>query len=160
MSPYVRLGLMIVTSMLVMYGITYLTSYEIIGHARFSETRAFVTILMGSAMAVVMIAFMWPMYGRVAVNMATIAAAIAVFALSLYLVRSQATVDDVDYMEAMIPHHSIAILTSRRAQISDPRVRELADRIIDAQEREIAEMNAPIRDLRGVAEATPGIDGR
>jgi uncharacterized protein (DUF305 family) len=70
-----------------------------------------------------------------------------VFAVALWLVRSQATVGDVEYMKAMIPHHSIAILTSERSQISDPRVRKLADEIIEAQEREIAEMKLLIADL-------------
>jgi uncharacterized protein (DUF305 family) len=50
-------------------------------------------------------------------------------------------------MKAMIPHHSIAILTSERAHISDPRVRALADEIISSQKREIAEMKALIADL-------------
>jgi uncharacterized protein (DUF305 family) len=71
----------------------------------------------------------------------------AVFAISLYLVRSQRTVQDVAYMKAMIPHHSIAVLTSERAQISDPRVRELADGIIESQRREIEEMKGLIADL-------------
>ena len=72
-----------------------------------------------------------------------------VFAGSLWLVRSQATVDDVSWMKAMIPHHSIAILTSERARITDPRVRKLADGIIEAQRREIGEMKALIADLEG-----------
>ena len=66
---------------------------------------------------------------------------------SLYLVRSQETVDDVSYMRAMIPHHSIAIMTSERAHIRDPRVRALADDIIKAQVREISEMKRLIADL-------------
>jgi len=56
-------------------------------------------------------------------------------------------VDQVSWMKAMIPHHSIAILTSERADIQDPRVRELADSIIEAQRREIDEMKALIKDL-------------
>jgi uncharacterized protein (DUF305 family) len=71
-----------------------------------------------------------------------------VFGLALWLMRSQAAVDDVDYMEAMIPHHSIAVLTSRRARIADPRVRQLADEIIEAQLSEIEEMKRLIADLR------------
>jgi uncharacterized protein (DUF305 family) len=72
---------------------------------------------------------------------------ISVFIIALFLVRSQALVDDIDYMEAMIPHHSIAILTSERAHISDPRVRQLADEIIAAQKREITEMKKLIEEL-------------
>lgn len=70
-----------------------------------------------------------------------------VFVGALWLVRSQSTVDDVSWMRAMIPHHSIAILTSERAQLSDPRVRELAAEIIGAQRREIGEMQALISEL-------------
>jgi uncharacterized protein (DUF305 family) len=95
-----------------------------------------------------MLAFMLDMYKRKAWNVAIFGGAVVVFALALWLVRSQATVDDIDYMTAMIPHHSIAILTSSRAQISDPRVRKLADEIIEAQQREIAEMKYLVRDLK------------
>jgi uncharacterized protein (DUF305 family) len=83
-----------------------------------------------------------------------------VFAVSLWLLRSQATVGDVAYMRAMIPHHSIAVLTSERAKIKDPRVRKLADGIIETQMREIAEMKASLADLNGGPKATPEIDGR
>ena len=48
-------------------------------------------------------------------------------------------------MKAMIPHHSIAIIMP--AQIRDPRVRELADSMIEAQVREIAEMEELIADI-------------
>ena len=87
------------------------------------------------------------MFTNQRLNMAIVGGAVLVFAGSLWLVRSQQTVNDVDYMRAMIPHHSIAILTSERAQIRDPRVRELADSIIEAQRREIAEMDALTADL-------------
>ena len=96
-----------------------------------------------------MLAFMLGMYRNRTANVAIFAAAIIAFAGSLYLVRSQDTVADVAWMKAMIPHHSIAILTSERANISDPRVRKLADEIIEAQRREIGEMKALIADLEG-----------
>jgi len=112
-----------------------------------SETRAWMALLMGATMAVIMLGFMWGMYRKRVVNFAITGVAVAVFVLSLWIVRSQVTVDDTDYMKAMIPHHSIAILTSERARISDPRVRKLADEIIEAQEREIAEMKYLICEL-------------
>jgi hypothetical protein len=104
-------------------------------------------LLMGATMAIVMLGFMWKMYGNVQRNLLIVGLAIGAFAGSLWLVRSQATVSDVGYMEAMIPHHSIAIMTSRRANISDPRVRKLANGIIDAQVREIGEMEKLIADI-------------
>ena len=102
---------------------------------------------MGATMAIVMLLFMLGMYPNKAANFAIFGGSAAVFAISLWLVRSQATVGEISWMKAMIPHHSIAILTSERATIKDPRVRELADSIIKAQRKEIDEMKALIADL-------------
>jgi len=156
---YVRFLAMIATSTVVMFGLMYLNTYAI-DHVFFSETRAYAALYMGATMAVVMLAFMLGMYSNRTANTAIVIGAVIVFAGALFLVRSQATVGDVSYMRAMIPHHSIAILTSERANIDDPRVRHLADEIIEAQRREIAEMEALIADLEGGPEATPEIDGR
>lgn len=147
---YARFGAMIATSTVVMFGLMYLNTFSL-DHVRFSETRLYMALLMGSVMALVMLGFMGKMYADRRVNVLIAAASVVVFAGSLWLVRSQATVGDVAYMKAMIPHHSIAIMTSRRAHIRDPRVRDLADRIIAAQVREIAEMDRLIAAL----EATP-----
>ena len=146
MKHYARFGAMIAVSTLVMFVLMYLNTYSI-GHIEFSETRGYMALIMGASMAVVMLLFMRGMYANRGMNVAIVLAATATFALSLWLVRSQATVDDVSYMRAMIPHHSIAILTSRRAHISDPRVRALADGIIEAQVREIDEMKRLIGEL-------------
>lgn len=143
---YIRFFAMIITASIVMYAVMYLNSYAL-DHVFYSQTRMWMTLLMASTMAVIMLGFMLNMYTNRKANIAIVLGAIVVFGGSLALVRSQSTVDDVSYMRAMIPHHSIAILTSERAQISDPRVRELADDIIAAQEKEIAEMKALIADL-------------
>lgn len=147
MKMYVRFAAMIFTSTLIMFGLMYLNTYQI-DHVFFSETRSYMALIMGATMAIVMLSFMWHMYSNVAINMIIYIVSIGVFACSLWLVRSQTTVDDVSYMKAMIPHHSIAILTSERAQITDPRVRELADEIIEAQRQEIDEMKRLIADLQ------------
>ena len=143
---YARFAAMIATSTVVMFGLMYLNTYQL-NHIFFSETRAYMALLMGATMAVIMLSFMLGMYKSRRVNTGIFLGSVAVFALSLWLVRSQTTVEDVSYMRAMIPHHSIAILTSERANISDPRVRELADEIIEAQRREIDEMKRLIKDL-------------
>ncbi len=146
MNGYMRFGAMIATSTLVMFGLMYLNTYQMY-HVFFSETRAYMALVMGATMAVVMLSFMWSMYKDRRVNLGIIGGSVIVFAAALWLVRGQATVDDVSYMRAMIPHHSIAILTSGRARITDPRVRELADAILEAQRREIDEMKALIADI-------------
>ncbi len=147
MKMYVRFAAMILTSTLVMFGLMYLNTYQA-DHAFFSETRSYMALIMGATMAIVMLSFMLHMYSNVTVNIIIYLVSIVIFAGSLWLVRSQTTVDDVSYMKAMIPHHSIQILTSERAQISDPRVRQLADEIIEAQRQEIDEMKMLINDLQ------------
>ena len=143
---YKRFFAMIVTSTVVMFVLMYSTVYSL-DHVWWSDTKAFMALYMGATMAVIMLAFMLKMYDDKKVNLAIFGGSAVLFALGLWLAQSQATVQDVDWMKAMIPHHSIAIMTSERAEISDPRVRRLADEIILAQKREIAEMEALIGDL-------------
>lgn len=136
---YIRFGLMIATSTIVMFLLMYLNTYAW-EHVFISETRVYMAALMGAAMALIMLAFMLGMYKSPYLNFAIFASSAVIFALSLWLVRSQITISGESYMRAMIPHHSIAIMTSERAQIQDSRVRKLADEIIAAQRREISEM--------------------
>ncbi|WP_247889905.1 DUF305 domain-containing protein [Azospirillum brasilense] len=143
---YWRFSAMIAVSTVVMFGLMYLNTYAL-DHVFYSQTRTWMAVVMGATMAIIMIAFMWTMYRITAANLGIVVAGTLVFAGALWLVRSQESVDDMSYMKAMIPHHSIAIMTSERAHIRDPRVRKLADRIIEAQVREIGEMKALIADL-------------
>lgn len=140
---YLRFAAMIAVSTVVMFVLMYFNTYAL-DHVFFSQTRSWMALVMGATMALIMIGFMWSMYGNTMANAAIVVASLAVFAVSLWLVRSQATVDDVAYLKAMIPHHSIAVLTSERAHIRDPRVRELADTILQTQLREIDEMKGLI----------------
>ena len=146
MNNYLKFGIMIGTSTFIMYWLMYLNVFQL-GHIFYSETRLYMALIMGSVMAIVMLLFMWPMYKNKKANVGILAGSALIFALSLYLVRSQVLIEDTGWMKAMIPHHSIAILTSERANISDPRVRQLADEIIKAQRKEIDEMKKLIEDL-------------
>ena len=143
---YTHFAAMIATSTIVMFGLVYLNAYAL-DHVFFSQTRMWMAPVMGAPMAVIMLGFMWVTYKSRLANVAIVIGSVVVFGLALWIVRSQRTVDEVAYMKAMIPHHSIAILTSERARIRDPRVRALADSIIAAQRKEIGEMQALIADL-------------
>lgn len=143
---YWRFAAMIATSTVVMFSLMYLNTYAQ-EHVLWSETRLWMAFVMGACMAIIMLGFMLSMYQNKVLNIAIFCGAVIVFAIALWLVRSQATIDDSEYMKAMIPHHSIAIMTSERAQITDPRVRKLADEIIETQRREIAEMKYLIGEL-------------
>jgi hypothetical protein len=150
---YLRFGAMIATSTVVMFGLTYTNTYAL-EHVRWSEERVYMALLMGGAMGAVMLNFMWRMHTNVKVNGAIYVGALAVMAVSLWLSRSQQFVDDREYLKGMIPHHSIAILTSERADLDDRRVCELANEIIRAQREEIAEMDWLVDDIAENGEAT------
>jgi hypothetical protein len=143
---YGRFLAMIGTSTAVMFGLMYLNTYAW-EHVLFSETRFWMAFVMGASMAVIMLGFMMRMYKDRTKNLAIFVGSALLFVVALWLVRSQRTISDVDYMKAMIPHHSIAIMTSERAHIRDPRARQLAREIIEAQRREIAEMKYLIDDI-------------
>lgn len=157
MNSYIRFAAMILTATVVMFGLMYLNTYQA-GHVVFSETRVYMAFVMGACMAAIMLTFMLNMHKNRAINIGIYVGSGVLFALALWLVRSQATVGDVSYMRAMIPHHSIAILTSERANIRDARVRRLADEIIAAQRREIAEMKVLIEDIENNGKRTRSPD--
>ena len=137
---------MIATSIVTMFVLKYSNLWES-DDIFFSQTRMWMALMMGMAMIVIMLGFMWGMYKSRKTKILVMIGAILGFILFLFLARSQETVGDEAWMKAMIPHHSIAVLTSSRANISDPRVRELADEIIKAQVREIAEMELLLADI-------------
>ncbi len=144
---YLRFAAMILTSTVVMYALTYTNLFDL-GHAHVSEERIYMAVLMGSAMAIIMLGFMWGMmYRNVRVNIGIVVGALVVGGTALTLSQSQRLVEDGAYMRGMIPHHSIAILTSERAQIEDLRVRELADGISSTQVKEIKEMEWLLGDI-------------
>jgi hypothetical protein len=150
---YLRFGAMIATSTVVMFLLTY-TNVSAFDHVMWSEERVYMALLMGGAMAVVMMGFMWKMHDDRRVNGAIIAGGLALAVVALWLSRSQHFVDDREYMKGMVPHHSIAILTSERSDLDDLRVCELANGIIRSQRVEIDEMQWLIDDIEQHGEAT------
>ena len=150
---YLRFAAMIATSAVVMFCLTYTNTYAW-DHVRWSEERLYMALLMAGAMAIIMLGFMWGMYRDTRANLGIISIGIVLMGTGLWLSRSQHFVDDREYMKGMIPHHSIAILTSEHADIDDLRVCRLANGIIKAQREEIAEMDWLIADIEAHGEAT------
>lgn len=147
MKKYWKFLLMIGVSTVIMFGMMYLNVYSI-DHLFFSRTRVFMALMMGAVMAIIMLLFMWKMYENKTLNKIILGVSVLVFSGSLFMVRSQTTVSDVAWMKAMIPHHSIAILTSKRANLKDPEVKKLANDIIEAQEKEIEQMKKLIEEQK------------
>ncbi len=145
-NPYTKFVLMLAASFLAMYITMYLNTYEM-DHVYFSLTRFYMTCLGISAMAVIMFFFMRKMYSNNKKNTAILLGSVLLFSSALFLVRAQKPIGDVLWMKAMIPHHSIAILTSEWADIKDPEVKELAEGIIKTQRKEIGQMQEMIKRL-------------
>lgn len=145
-NPYTKFVLMLAASFVAMYITMYLNTYEM-DHVYFSLTRFYMTCLGISAMALIMFFFMKKMYKNRKKNTAILLGSMLLFSSALFLVRAQKPIGDVLWMKAMIPHHSIAILTSERADIQDPEVKKLANDIIEAQRKEIGEMKEMINRL-------------
>jgi len=146
-NNYTKFVGMLAASFVAMYITMYLNSYQL-DHVYFSLTRFYMSCLGIAAMAIIMFVAMRNMYQNKKKNIAIVLGSIVLFVGALGLVRDQkSTVGDILWMKAMIPHHSIAILTSERADIQDPEVKKLAEDIIKAQEKEIAEMKAMIKRL-------------
>ena len=141
-----RFAAMIATSVFIMFFLMYQLVYSF-DHAMFSANRLVASLVMGCVMTVVMLSFMWSMYQGLGIKIAVLAVATLSGVVLLFVNRGQALIGDVSFMKSMIPHHSIAINNARKASISEPRVRELADEIIEAQVREIAAMQLLIDDL-------------
>jgi hypothetical protein len=141
-----RFAAMIAVSVVIMLVLMYQLVYEA-DHVMFSWNRLLASLIMGAVMTIVMLGFMWSTYEGQGLKIGLVAGAAVVGGILLYMNRQQTIVNDTRFMKAMIPHHSIAIMTSERAHIRDPRVRKLADGIIEAQVREIDEMKALIAAL-------------
>ena len=154
-----RFAVMIAVSTFIMFFLMYQLIYSL-DHWMFSTNRLIAALVMGAVMAAIMLGFMWSMYQGKTAKIAVLAGSILLAAVLITVNRNQTLVDDTRFMKAMIPHHSIAINNARKASISDPRVRELADKIIESQVQEIAEMKLLIDDIdrngeRGEAELRP-----
>ncbi|MFC5269568.1 DUF305 domain-containing protein [Adhaeribacter terreus] len=144
---YRKFALMLTASFIIMYAVMFLNVYEF-SHVYLSLTRFYMTLLMVAPMAVLMLLMMPMMYKNKKLNMVLIFSSIVVFALALTFLRKQIPVQDEQFMKAMIPHHSSAILVSENADLQDPEVKKLAEQIISSQKEEISQMKAILERMK------------
>lgn len=143
---YKRFGITMLISFFIMYFVMFL-NIDKAEHYHTSTTRIYMALLMVSPMAIVMMIMMGKMYPAKRTNTLIMLAGVIVFVLVLIGLRTQTPIGDIQYMKAMIPHHSSAIMVSKHANIKDPEVKKLSEQIIQSQEKEIAEMEAKIKEL-------------
>lgn len=145
-SKYTKFLLMLICSAISMYITMYFNTYQL-DHVFFSWTRMYMTFIGIGGMSIIMFLFMQHMYKNKSKNIIIVLGSLFLMAVSTFMVRNQIPVNDVKWMKAMIPHHSIAILTSNNANLKDPEVKKIAEEIIKAQEKEIKQMKAMIKRL-------------
>ncbi|GEO23732.1 DUF305 domain-containing protein [Cyclobacterium qasimii] len=143
---YLKFSAMMAVSFVIMYAVMFLNA-DLFDHVMLSTTRTYMTILMVAPMAVSMLLFMWGMYENKKVNFMILGTAVILFIATLTMLRNQTLIADVQWMKAMIPHHSSAIMVSQKAHLKDPEAQQLAKDIIEAQKKEIAQMKAMIKRL-------------
>lgn len=141
-----KFAAMIAASVIAMFFLMYQLIYSW-DHATFSMNRLVSSFVMGTVMTLIMLGFMWKMYKGMATKVAVAVAALVLGIILLTINRDQTLIGDEDFMKSMIPHHSIAINNARKSDIRDPRVKRLADEIIESQVREIAEMKWLLDDI-------------
>ena len=142
-NNYLKFGMMMTVSFIIMYAVMFLNA-DVFDHVMLSTTRTYMTILMIAPMAISMMLFMWGMYKNKKANYIILTLAVVVFVGTLSMLRNQTLISDVQWMKAMIPHHSSAIMVSQKAHLEDPEAIKLAEEIIEAQKREIAQMEKMI----------------
>lgn len=145
-NNYGKFAIMMATSFIIMYAVMFLNA-DVFDHVMLSHTRTYMTILMIAPMACTMLLFMWGMYRDKKTNFIILGLSVIVFLATLIGLRQQTFIGDVQWMKAMIPHHSSAIMVSQKAHLKDPEAIKLAEDIIEAQEREIAQMKKMISRL-------------
>ncbi len=144
---YKKFIIMLLISFLVMYAVMFL-NMDSLSHYHTSTTRIYMALLMIAPMAVLMMAMMGKMYPDKKLNTGIIIGSIVLFGLILAALRTQTPIGDVQYMKAMIPHHSSAIMVSKHAEIKDPELKTLSEQIIKSQEVEIAQMEAILKRMK------------
>jgi len=131
-----KLILMFTLSLVVMF----FTMYAMIwvwGHFYLNINKVYMALLMVGAMGLVNLVTMYGMYKSRNTKYWVLAISLVVVLGSFILIRNQTGVGNRQFLKAMIPHHSSAILMCEKADLTDQAINELCDDIVATQEREI-----------------------
>jgi hypothetical protein len=123
--------------------VMYLAMYSMIAtldHFRINLNNVYMTLIMLAPMAIIMLVAMRSMFPSTRMNLLFVGGALIAFFIGFVGMRTQGAVGDKELLRSMIPHHSGAILMCEKASLSDPEVIRLCKDIVEAQKREIAQM--------------------
>ena len=143
-SHYRMLGLNLAVSLIIMYFVMFTMIWRI-GDFFNNLNMLYMAVMMATPMGILMLLMMRMMYANKKLNLLLHVLFAALFVLAFWGMRAQAVVGDRQFVRAMIPHHSGAILMCNRASLRDPEIRDLCFKpngIVDSQRREIVQMEA------------------
>ncbi|TKW62078.1 MAG: DUF305 domain-containing protein [Blastochloris viridis] len=138
-KSYLQFGAELIVDFVLMYLVMY-TMIDNLSDFYLNLNNVYMTLMMVAPMAIVMLIFMRSMFPSRMANIAIILAAVIVFGISYYGMRSQMAVGDKEFIKSMIPHHSGAVLMCREAKLNDPELLGLCQQIIGSQNEEISQM--------------------
>ncbi|AQP46088.1 DUF305 domain-containing protein [Tessaracoccus flavus] len=139
MSMYWKFGGILLVNLFLMWALS-MSMVRSIDHFYFNPSNLYMAVLMVAAMAVLMTVGMWSMLKNRTLNIILLVGFLALFLAAFFMGRSEVGVGDEGFLKSMIPHHSRAILVCQEASITDPEIEQLCVEIIDAQQKEIAQM--------------------
>lgn len=140
---YLMLALNLIASGIVMYFVMF-TMIATTGDFYNNLNTFYMTLMMVTSMAALMLWMMRAMYPNRRTNIVLYSAFAVVFILSFAGMRTQSLVGDNQFLRSMIPHHSGALLMCERSRIRDPEIIALCGEIIRSQTSEIVQMKAII----------------
>ena len=132
------------------FAVMYLVMYAMIATLNnffLNLNNVYMTMMMVAPMSIIMLVSMRSMFPSRRINWTIAAVAVVAFASSFYGMRTQAAINDREFLRAMIPHHSGAILMCEQASLTNPQVIELCGEIVPAQQEEIARMKVLLERL-------------
>lgn len=146
---YMMFALNVVLSFVIMYLGMFAMIWST-AHFFNNLNMVYMSLIMLAPMTIAMLLTMGMMLKNMKLNMILYAAFALVFVLSFWAMRAQGAVGDRQFIRAMIPHHSGAILMCNRASLRDQEIRDICFKpngIVDSQTREIAQMKQILQRL-------------
>lgn len=139
-SPYRSLALTVGIHFFIMYALTY-AAVNAFDDVFLNINRFYMAAIMVAPMVILMLFFMAHMFENKRLNLLLYSLSTLIFVLGFAFIRTQTFVGNTQFLRSMIPHHSSAIVMCERSDITDPEILELCGEIVEAQQREINQMN-------------------
>lgn len=127
---------MVVLHFIIMFILMY-SMVDVFENVYLNLNKVYMAAIMTAPMLILEILLMGSMYeNKKALNILLAISAVAMI-IVFFFIRQQTFIYDKEFLRAMIPHHSSAILMCNKASLEDDEIKELCKSIVVAQQTEI-----------------------